>query len=142
MQHGIKLIIVDDHQMVRETWKMILQKDERLDVVADCGSAKEAIELAATLQPEIMLMDVNMAPVNGLQATAMIMKENPEIRIIGVSVNNEPSYARGMIQCGAKGYVTKHSTREEMIHAILEVHRGNTYICSEIREKMPEQQSS
>jgi two-component system, NarL family, invasion response regulator UvrY len=139
MHYGIKLIIVDDHQMVRETWKMILQKDERVDVIADCGSATEAIALAARLQPEIMLMDVNMAPVNGLEATAVIVKENPEIRIIGVSINNEPSYARSMMQCGAKGYVTKHSTREEMIRAILEVHQGNTYICSEIREKMPNQ---
>lgn len=136
MQHGIKLIIVDDHQMVRETWKMILQKDDRLDIIADCGSGAEAIELAARMQPEIMLMDVNMTPVNGLQATQHIMKENPQIRIIGVSINNEPSYARNMIQCGAKGYVTKNTTREEMIKAIMEVHQGNTYVCTEIREKM------
>ena len=136
MQNSIKLIIVDDHQMVRETWKMILQKDERLEVIADCGSGTEAIELAARMQPEIMLMDVNMAPVNGLQATTRIMNENPQIRIIGVSINNESSYARSMMQCGAKGYVTKNTTREEMIAAILEVHQGNTYICNEIREKM------
>ena len=142
MQHGIKLIIVDDHQMVRETWKMILQKDERLDIIGDCGSGTEAIELAAKLQPEIMLMDVNMTPVNGLEATALITKENPGIKIIGVSVNNEPSYARNMMQCGAKGYVTKHSTREEMIQAILEVHRGNTYLCKEMREKMRERPTS
>ena len=141
MHNRIKLIIVDDHQMVRETWKMILQKDERIDVIAECGSGTEAIELARRMQPDVMLMDVNMAPVNGLQATAAIMKENPEFRIIGVSINNEPSYAKSMMQCGARGYVTKNTTREEMITAILEVHQGNTYVCNEVREKMLKHQS-
>src|SRR5687767_1987630 len=132
MQTLIKLIIVDDHQMVRETWKMILEKEDRFEVIADCGSGREAISCAATLQPDVILMDVNMSPMNGLETTSTIMEQQPHLKIIGVSINNEPSYAKNMMQCGAKGYVTKNTTREEMITAILEVHQGNTYICSEM----------
>jgi DNA-binding NarL/FixJ family response regulator len=131
----ISVIIVDDHQMVRETWKMILDKHARITVIAECASAKEAIEAAVLQKPDVMLMDINMYPVNGLKATQEILRNNPEARIIGVSVNNQAMYARTMMQSGAKGYVTKNSPMTEMIHAIIEVHNGNTYICKEISDK-------
>ena len=132
----IKIIIVDDHQMVRETWKMLLQRDERLHVIGECGSGEEAISSASAMQPDVMLMDINMYPMNGLEATKTISEKHPEIKIIGVSINNQPTYAKSMMQAGAKGYVTKNSTSEEMIRAILEVNSGQTFICKEIQEKM------
>lgn len=141
MQHTIKLVIVDDHKMVRETWKMILQKDHRIEVVADCNSGADAIACAQRLQPDIILMDVNMSPMNGLEATSCIIQENPNMKIIGVSINNEPSYVKNMMQCGAKGYVTKNTNRDEMLTAIMEVFKGNTYVCTEIRDKMLKHQS-
>lgn len=137
MQHApIRVVLVDDHQMVRETWKMILETDRRIQIVGECASGEEAIHAAAALLPNIMLMDVNMSPVNGFEATRKIVKNFPAIKIIGVSINNQPSYARNMMQLGAKGYVTKNSPREEMIDAILQVARGKTYICKEILKKM------
>ncbi len=132
----IRVVIVDDHQMVRETWKMLLQRDNRLQVIGECASGEEAIETAQSLHPNIMLMDINMYPMNGLEATREICKLCPDIKIIGVSINNQPSYAKNMLMAGAKGYVTKNSSREEMILAIIEVHNGNTFICKEIEEKM------
>ncbi|HYH13767.1 MAG TPA: response regulator transcription factor [Flavisolibacter sp.] len=132
----IRVVIVDDHQMVRETWKMLLQRENRLQVIGECASAEEAIKTAVSLHPDIMLMDINMYPMNGLEATKEICKLCPDIKIIGVSINNQPSYAKNMLMAGAKGYVTKNSSREEMIHAITEVHGGNTFICKEIEEKM------
>jgi DNA-binding NarL/FixJ family response regulator len=73
---------------------------------------------------------------NGFEATGEILRRNPAIKIIGVSVSNQVTYARNMLQAGAKGYVTKNSSREEMIHAIISVYEGHTYICEEIRRKM------
>ena len=134
----IRVIIVDDHQLVRETWKMLLHEREGIDVIKECTSGAEAIELSSSLKPDVILMDVNMAPVNGFEATRKILKTNPQIKIIGVSVNNQTSYARNMMQLGAKGYVTKNSSRNEMILAIQEVMKGKTYICSEILKKMKE----
>ena len=132
----IKIVIVDDHQMVRETWKMLLQRDERLHVIGECGSGEEAIASAGSMQPDVMLMDINMYPMNGLEATKMISQNHPEVKIIGVSINNQPTYAKSMMLAGAKGYVTKNSSREEMIRAIMEVSSGHTFICKEIQEKM------
>lgn len=80
-------------------------------------------------------MDINMEPMNGFEATAEVLKRNPGIKIIGVSVNNQVSYARNLLKVGALGYVTKNSSREEMIHAIEEVYKGRIYICEEIRKK-------
>ena len=132
----IRVIIVDDHQLVRETWKMLLHGIEGIEVIRECSSGAEVIELVPSLQPDVILMDINMAPVNGFEATRKIVKTSPNIRIIGFSVNNQASYARNMIQLGARGYVTKNSTRDEMIRALREVMKGHTYICAEVSKKM------
>lgn len=132
----IRIVLVDDHQMIRETWKFLLSRDERLEVIGECSSGAEAIEIAENRQPDVMLMDINMSPVNGFEATRKIVKKHPGIHIIGVSVNDQPGYARNMLQLGAKGYVTKNSSFQEMVHAILEVTGGKTYICKEVQEKM------
>jgi two-component system, NarL family, invasion response regulator UvrY len=136
MNVPIRVVIVDDHQMVRETWKMLLQRDNRLEVIGECASGEEAIAAAQSLNPDIMLMDINMYPMNGLEATKEISRLCPDIKIIGVSINNQPAYAKNMLLAGAKGYVTKNSSREEMVQAIIQVHSGSTFICKEIEEKM------
>ena len=137
-QEPIKVVIVDDHRMVRETWRMILDKHDRIQVIAECASGEEAIEAAASLRPDVMLMDINMSPVNGLEATKEIIRSNPEAKIIGVSVNDQPMYARNMMLLGARGYMTKNCSMTEMVDAIIEVNNGKTYLCQEIREKIHE----
>lgn len=136
MDVRIRLVIVDDHRMMRETWKMILQRDPRIEVIAECASGEEAIQCADTLVLDVMLMDINMAPVNGFEATRKIAKAHPEIKIIGLSINNQPTYARNLMQLGAKGYVTKNSPSEEMMEAIRIVFNGGTYICKDVRSQM------
>ena len=138
MDETIRLVIVDDHDMMRETWKMVLESDVRLNVIAECASGEEAIRCAGNVKPDVMLMDINMSPVNGFEATRKIVTEHPDIKIIGLSINNQPVYARNMLQLGAKGYMTKNSPREEMVKAILTVVDGGIYICDEIRQQMPD----
>lgn len=137
-QDKIRVIIVDNHQMIRETWKMILQRDERINIIGECGSGAEAIDMADLLLPDVILMDINMSPINGFEATKSIVTKHSNIKVIGISINNQPSYARHMLQMGAKGYVTKNSSKEEMLQAIMEVCDGGTYLCREIQEKMTE----
>ena len=132
----IRVIIVDDHKLVRETWKMLLHGKNGIEIIQECSSGAEVIEVASSLQPDVILMDINMAPVNGFEASRKILKTSPNIRIIGVSVNNQPSYVRNMLQLGAKGYVTKNSSPDEMILAIKEVMKGKTYVCEEMRGKL------
>lgn len=136
MDEPIRLAIVDDHNLMRETWKMALQTHPRIKVIAECASGEEAIHCAETIAPDVMLMDINMSPVNGFEATRQIVLSFPGVKIIGLSINNQPAYARCMLQLGAKGYITKNSPREEMLKAILVVVDGGVYVCREITEKM------
>jgi DNA-binding NarL/FixJ family response regulator len=135
----ITILIADDHKLIRETWTYILNSDERFEVVAECGDAEQAVELAKELKPDIVLMDINMAPFNGFEATEKIRKLSPDSKIIGVSMHSQPAYAKKMLQVGARGYVTKNSSKEEMFNAITEVFRGNKYVCDEIKTIISDQ---
>lgn len=135
----ISILIADDHKLIRDTWSFILNNDQRFKVVAECSNGEEAVEQARNKRPQIVLMDINMTPVSGLEATKQIRKVSPGSRVIGVSMHSQPAYAKKMLQIGAKGYVTKNSSREEMFKAILEVHKGNRYICDEVKNILSEQ---
>jgi len=132
----ISIVIVDDHQIMRETWRLILEQETRFFIVAECSSGAEAIKAASDLHFDIMLMDINMRPVNGFETTRKILKKHTSLKIIGMSVNNQPSYARNMLKLGARGFVTKDSSKQEMIYAITCVYGGDTYICEDVSKKM------
>jgi DNA-binding NarL/FixJ family response regulator len=132
----IRIILVDDHELVRGSWKLLLKQNLRFSVIAECKNGAEAIDEVQRLAPDIILMDINMFPINGLEATERITQRNPSVKIIGLSINNQPLYAERMLKAGAQGYVTKNSTLQEMTHAIFEVHNGRQYICEEVRDKM------
>ena len=129
----ISILIADDHTLVRETWSFILNTDPRFTVIAESANGEEAIEMARQLRPNIVIMDINMPGMNGIEATQQIRKYSPGSRILGVSLHTQPTYARKMIQKGAMGYVTKNSSREEMFKAIMEIQNGKKYICEEIK---------
>jgi two-component system invasion response regulator UvrY len=135
----ITILIVDDHTLVRETWSFILNTDERFKVIAESGSGEDGVELAKQLRPDIVIMDINLPGMNGIEATQLIRKYSPASKILGVSLHTQPTYARKMIQKGAMGYVTKNSSREEMFKAITEVQNGRRYICDEIKNILSDQ---
>jgi two-component system invasion response regulator UvrY len=135
----ITILIADDHTLVRETWSFILNSDPRFYVVAECGSGEDAVEMAKKLRPAVVIMDINLPGMNGIEATQMIRKFSPSSKILGVSLHTQPTYARKMMQKGAVGYVTKNSSREEMFKAIIEVYDGKKYICEEIKNILSEQ---
>jgi len=136
MPYPIRIILVDDHDLVRESWKMLLDKDSNFSVIAQCKNGSEAIEQTKNLLPDIILMDVNMSPVNGFEATQKITETFPSVKIIGVSINNTPKYATKMLALGAKGFVTKTSTFAELKTAMQKVYAGENYICQEILKKI------
>jgi len=136
----ISILIADDHKLIRETWTYILNRDSRFKVVGSCSNSEEAVKMSEELHPEIVLMDINMAPFSGIEATRRIREASPNSRIIGVTMHTQPTYAKKMLQLGASGYVTKNSSKEEMFNAILEVSKGNKFICEEIKELLSEAQ--
>jgi two-component system invasion response regulator UvrY len=128
----VRIIIVDDHFYVREAWSWVLNQAPGIKVIAQCANGQEGIEAARKLRPDVMLMDINMTPVNGIEATRCIRQFDAEVKIIGVSVQAERSYVNEMLRNGANGYVTKNSSSTEMIAAIDQVLAGKTYLCEEI----------
>ena len=132
----ISILIADDHKLVREAWTAVLNSDERFCVIDTCGDSEHAVELARIRKPDIVLMDINITPFSGIEATVRIRKYAPFSRVIGVSVYALPQYAKKMMHAGARGYVTKNSSKNEMIEAILAVSRGEKYICQEIKDRL------
>lgn len=133
----IQLIIVDDHFHVREAWSWVLGQVPGIRVVAQCANGGEAVEAAKRLQPDVILMDIHMSPMGGIEATRIIRDSSSEIKIIAISVQAERSYVNEMLRNGANGYVTKNSSSQEMVFAINEVLAGRTYICEEVRHLRP-----
>jgi two-component system, NarL family, invasion response regulator UvrY len=135
----ISVMIVDDHTLIRETWSFLLGRDEKFEVIAEVGDGQRAIEIARDKRPNIVLLDINMAPLNGFDVLKMIRKLSPGSKVIAVSMHSQPAYAKKMLRLGAKGYVTKNSPRQEMVDAIMDVTAGNTYICQEVKNILSEQ---
>jgi DNA-binding NarL/FixJ family response regulator len=135
----ITVLIADDHKLIRETWSFILNSDPRFTVIAQCSNGEEAIEMAQKLRPKIALLDINMAPMNGIEATEQIRKFSPATKIIGVSMHSQPAYVKKLLKLGAMGYVTKNSPQQEMFDAIAAVHEGKRYICAEVKTILSEQ---
>jgi two-component system invasion response regulator UvrY len=135
----VSIMIVDDHTLIRETWSFLLGKNENFEVVAECGDGERAIELARDKRPDVVLLDINMAPMSGFDILKSIRKYSPGSKIIGVSMHSQPAYAKKMLRLGAKGYVTKNSPRNEMMEAIMEVSNNNTYVCQEVKNILSDQ---
>lgn len=135
----VSIMIVDDHTLIRETWSFLLGKNENFDVVAECGDGERAIELARDKRPDVVLLDINMAPMSGFDVLKMIRKYSPGSKIIGVSMHSQPAYAKKMLRLGAKGYVTKNSPRQEMLEAIAEVSNNQVYVCQEVKNILSDQ---
>jgi two-component system invasion response regulator UvrY len=129
----ITIIIVDDHRLVRETWSFILNSDPRFKVIGECESGEEAVAIVPQLEPDVVIMDINLPGISGIDATEQIIQSGCPSKILGVSLHSDPNYARRMIQKGAMGYVTKNSAREEMFKAITRIQGGGKYVCEEIK---------
>lgn len=135
----ITILIADDHTLVRETWSYMLNTDPRFEVIAETSNGEEAVEVAKQKRPDIVIMDINMPGMNGLEATQLIRKFSPGSKILGVSLHTQPAYVRKMLQKGATGYVTKNSSCEELFKAIMEIKDNRIYICDEIKNILSNQ---
>jgi DNA-binding NarL/FixJ family response regulator len=135
----VSILIVEDHRLVREIWSFILNSDPRFEVIAETQSGIESIELARQLRPDVVMMDINLPDISGIDATRQIRKFCPAAKILAISLHSLPSYAKEIMKNGAMGYVTKTSAREEMLEAIMEIYNGEKYICRQIKHNLIDQ---
>lgn len=130
---------MDDHKLVREMWKEIFRSNNELEVVGEGGELDKALEVIKQKRPDVVLLDINLAQASGFDAVPLIRKFVPGCKIIAVSMHSQPAYAKKMLSLGARGYVTKNSSKEEILAAIAEVMRGGRYVCQEIKNILSEQ---
>jgi two-component system response regulator NreC len=131
---AIKVILVDDHRILREGIKTILQETSDIEVLSEADNGRDAVKLAEELKPDIMVMDLAMPELNGMEATEMITRANPGIKVIALSMHSDQHYIRGIFQAGASGFVLKHSAAKELLDAIRLVHANHTYLSKEISD--------
>jgi len=129
-----RIVIVDDHQLIRQMWRLILADGEQVEIVGESGELKEAIEMVKALHPDVVLLDINLGLYSGLDAVPVIRKFSPGTQIMIVSMHTQAAYVKRTLQLGVKAYITKNSSKEEMLKAIEVVMKGGIYICDEIKQ--------
>jgi len=130
----IKIILTDDHRIFREGIRSILANEHDFDIIGEASDGRESIKLANELKPDIMLMDITMHDLNGIEATKRIKSDNPEIKVIILSMHLVDSMVIQAFKAGVSGYVLKDASRTELIEAIRRVHLGHQYICTDVSD--------
>jgi two-component system, NarL family, response regulator NreC len=127
---------VDDHAVVRTGIRLLLAQEPDIDPVGEAGTAREAIFEARSLKPDVILMDVVMPDGNGLEAIPTLLHENPETKILVLSMQDDPRYVREAFDSGARGYVLKEAADVEVVTAVREVARGGRYVHPELGARL------
>ena len=130
----IRILIADDHQLIRDAWTMILSRDRRFKIIGSSSDSTGTVKMCRKLKPDILLLDIYMTPLNGIETAKKIRRISPETGIIAVTMSNHPAYIKKMLILGALGYVTKNSPVTELKEAILAVSVGKKFICTEMKE--------
>lgn len=138
----IRLLIADDHELVRDGIRARLETESWLAIVGEASTGQQAVEKAAELKPDLIMMDVSMPDLNGLEATAKIRSAGIDCGILILSIFDETEYVHGSIASGANGYILKDVSAEEMIRAIIAVGNGGMYMGSSITPSLMPAQSS
>lgn len=129
---SLRILLADDHKFVRDSLRNLLIQDPRFEVVAEADDGQTAIELSHTHTPDIIVMDVRMPGINGIEATRQILSSSPHTHIIGISMDTSRQFVQAMLNVGAKGYLLKDTAFEELILAIETICDGRIYLSPEL----------
>lgn len=124
----IRILLADDHTIVRQGLKLILGANPDFQVIGEAANGRQAVEMAAQLKPDIVLMDVAMPDVNGVEATKRIVAANQRAKVLVLSMHKEAVYVREILRAGARGYILKDAIDTELLNAIRSVARGDGYV--------------
>ncbi|MGI6227223.1 MAG: response regulator, partial [Peptococcales bacterium] len=133
---AIKVLIADDHVLLREGLVKILSLEDDLEIIGEASRGDEAIALSRRLNPDVILMDINMPGVNGIEATKIIKAELPQIGVIALTIHDDEEYIFELVRAGVSGYVLKDIQPERLISAIRDVARGRSVIHPDITAKL------
>jgi DNA-binding NarL/FixJ family response regulator len=127
-----RVIIADDHSLFRQGLKLILMELNDIEVVADVPDGKELVEIAGILEPDLVIMDINMPFLNGIEASKILSRDHPEIKILVVSMYGDEQYYNSVIENGVKGFILKDADNSELKTAVRDILNGKTYFSQEL----------
>lgn len=131
---SIRVVLADDHQVLRQGLKGLIEQNHQIEVVGEADNGAEAVSLAARLLPDVVIMDVSMPELNGLEATRRIKKECRGTKVIALSMRADRQYVMGMLKAGASSYLLKNCSSAELDNAIRQVHKGGTFLAPEVAQ--------
>lgn len=122
----IRILLVDDHPVVRQGLRKILAGFDEIAIEGEACSGREAIELARTLRPDVVVMDISMPDMGGIEATGALRREAPEVKVLALSMHDNATYIKEALRAGARGYILKDSSPKDLVEAISNVNAGTT----------------
>lgn len=132
----ISIVIADDHELLRDGFRVMLKKYPDIKLLGEAENGKSLIDLVQKVKPDVVLTDIKMPEMDGIEATRMLLKKNPGIRIIALSMFDEENLIIDMLEAGARGYLLKNSHKDEIMDAIRLVHYGQTFYCKTTSAKL------
>lgn len=133
---SIRVLLADDHRVIREALRLALARETDLDVVAEAGTAQEAIQLARSAAPDVVVLDIGLPDLSGMEVAARLRRMDPAPRIVALSAQTDKRFVGEMLRAGAEAYVTKSSAGSELVRAIRAVAAGRNYFCPEVADAL------
>lgn len=134
----IKVLIADDHAIVREGVRMILGKEQDIDVVGEAGHGEQALEMAAKLSPRVVVMDISMPGMGGIEATQRLRSQYPDIHVLALTMHEDESYVFQLLRAGASGYVLKRAAAQDLVQAVRAAAKGEAFLYPSVARKVVE----
>lgn len=132
----INVLLIDDHALVRTGIKRLLEDSKQVKIIGEAESGEASLQMAQDLKPDVILMDVNMPGIGGVEASRRILQRNPSQKIIILTIHTEHTFSKRLLEIGARGYLSKECDINEMIAAIKQVHSGGSYIEQRIAQQL------
>jgi DNA-binding NarL/FixJ family response regulator len=133
---SIRVLLADDHGVVRKGLRFLLERQPDMEIVGEAGDGREAVRMAEATEPDIVIMDIAMPLLNGIEATAQIVKRSPRLGVIILSMHSDEDYLLSALNAGAKGYLLKESAEEDLVRAVHAVSKGTPFFSPEIAKTM------
>jgi DNA-binding NarL/FixJ family response regulator len=134
MKQKIRVFLADDHAVVRQGFRLILDAEPDMEIVGEAGNGREAVQMAETLNPDVVVMDVAMPELNGIEATRRLLQSAPRTRVLALSMHKDSVYVREILRAGARGYLLKDSIDRDLVAAVRAVAAGEGYLSPGVSE--------
>jgi two-component system response regulator NreC len=134
----IKVVVADDHAIVREGVRMILGREQDIEVVGEAGDGQQALDLVASLQPQVVIMDISMPGMGGIEATQRLKAKHPEVQVLALTMHEDETYVFQLLRAGAAGYVLKRAAAQDLVQGVRAAAKGEAFLYPSIARKVVE----